>query len=39
MVKPIDEPADYEHTPEKCHITAEQLRTALFCESSACSPT
>lgn len=26
----IHELADYERAPEQCHITAEQLRTALF---------
>jgi GNAT superfamily N-acetyltransferase len=35
MVKLIYELAEYERAPEQCHITAEQLRTALFRESPA----
>jgi GNAT superfamily N-acetyltransferase len=35
MVKLIYELAEYERAPEECHITNQQLRTALFCESPA----
>jgi GNAT superfamily N-acetyltransferase len=35
MVKLIYELADYERAPEECHITTEQLHTALFRESPA----
>ena len=35
MVKLVHELAEYERAPEECHITPEQLRTALFCESPA----
>ncbi len=35
MVKLIYELAEYERAPEQCHITADQLRTALFRESPA----
>lgn len=35
MVKLVHELADYERAPDECHLTAEQLRTALFRESPA----
>ncbi|SFR10506.1 Acetyltransferase (GNAT) family protein [Lentzea waywayandensis] len=31
----VHELALYEKAPEQCHLTAEQLHTALFCESPA----
>ncbi|WP_439661581.1 GNAT family N-acetyltransferase [Lentzea sp. HUAS TT2] len=31
----VHELALYEKAPEQCHLTAEQLRTALFCENPA----
>lgn len=35
MVELVHELAEYEQAPEKCHLTAEQLRTALFGPSPA----
>jgi GNAT superfamily N-acetyltransferase len=35
MVKLVYELAEYERAPQECHLTAEQLRTALFRESPA----
>jgi GNAT superfamily N-acetyltransferase len=35
MVELVYELAEYERAPEQCHLTAEQLRTALFGESPA----
>ena len=35
IVTLVHELAAYERAPEQCHLTAEQLRTALFCESPA----
>jgi GNAT superfamily N-acetyltransferase len=35
VVQLIHELADYERAPEQCHITPEQLHTALFRESPA----
>ena len=35
MVKLVYELAEYERAPEDCHLTADQLRTTLFCESPA----
>ena len=33
LVKLVYELADYERAPHECHLTAEQLRTALFRDS------
>lgn len=35
MVQLVYELAEYERAPGECHLTAEQLRRALFCESPA----
>jgi GNAT superfamily N-acetyltransferase len=35
MVELVYELAEYERAPEQCHLTADQLRTALFGESPA----
>jgi GNAT superfamily N-acetyltransferase len=35
MVELVHELAEYERAPEQCHLTAEQLRTALFGASPA----
>jgi GNAT superfamily N-acetyltransferase len=35
MVALVHALADYEKAPEECHLTAEQLRTALFGDSPA----
>ena len=35
MVALVYELAEYERAPERCHLTAEQLRTALFGDSPA----
>jgi GNAT superfamily N-acetyltransferase len=35
MVKLVYELAEYERAPDECHLTADQLRTALFGETPA----
>jgi GNAT superfamily N-acetyltransferase len=35
MVGLVYELAEYERAPDECHLTTDQLRTALFCESPA----
>jgi len=35
MVGLVYELAEYERAPDQCHLTADQLRRALFCESPA----
>ena len=35
MVELVHELAEYERAPEQCHLTPDQLRTALFGESPA----
>lgn len=35
VVKLVHELAEYELAPEECHLTPEQLHTALFCERPA----
>ncbi|MGH3713298.1 MAG: GNAT family N-acetyltransferase [Micromonosporaceae bacterium] len=35
MVGMVHELAEYERAPEQCHLTADQLRTALFADSPA----